>query len=270
MKDQIEINLFNDETGEAIGRYKDSVQSLPDTFAIETNLHIADEEWIVVRAEPVSRSEIHKAGKLDLYLKKPQYKSISPDEIRFSLPTITDAIPPLREASSLQNHMVIHEDSWRQSEFVSSLFESEIRDTFQQIKKIWDNHWDGYGFNSIHIRKEIPEPLQDRSLTIGNLQDLFGLRHQYDGVAFQSTAAEVSDGFAFEAEGGLTFFGQKDTSGRILVLHLQSAHDSVNASIAKTVDKLLLEYSVLLLIWPRMSCYGPGHSSFLDQVTDRN
>lgn len=41
------------------------IDSLPDTFEIDTTLHIKEEEWQVVSALPPQKSEFRKTGKSD-------------------------------------------------------------------------------------------------------------------------------------------------------------------------------------------------------------
>ena len=47
-----------------------AAEELPETFALSTTLHIDDEDWTVVAAEPAGRGEIERAGRLRLTVRK--------------------------------------------------------------------------------------------------------------------------------------------------------------------------------------------------------
>jgi hypothetical protein len=50
---------------------------------------------------------------------------MAPSEILLSVPTLEDALPPLRQGDTAMAY-TLHEDDWRQHEFVARRFESEI------------------------------------------------------------------------------------------------------------------------------------------------
>jgi hypothetical protein len=47
-----------------------SIANLPETFELETTLHLGDNEWTVVSAEPRTKREFASSGKLILRLRK--------------------------------------------------------------------------------------------------------------------------------------------------------------------------------------------------------
>ena len=55
----VETLFIDMSTGKAIGQAKMPLEKLPQSFAHETTMHIGDEDWKVINAEPVTAEGIH-------------------------------------------------------------------------------------------------------------------------------------------------------------------------------------------------------------------
>ncbi len=64
------------------------VDKLPDSFEIDTTLHLGETDWSVVCAEPSIKAEFSKTRKLTIRLRK--IESMDPKEIAFSQLDITE------------------------------------------------------------------------------------------------------------------------------------------------------------------------------------
>jgi hypothetical protein len=64
------------------------LKQLPETFAVETMLHIGEVNWSVLRAEPSLRAEAAEHGRLNLHLKK--VVQMAPQDITYSQVDITE------------------------------------------------------------------------------------------------------------------------------------------------------------------------------------
>lgn len=113
--------------------------------------------------------------------KSPEVTNMNPQDILFSTPTLNDALPaalgpPIPKEGCCQ----MHEDDWRQFEFVSSTFAPEIASELEAIDKIWKEESvpigdKGTAFRSVHVRKSIPKPLEI-PMTLADFEKLFGGR----------------------------------------------------------------------------------------------
>jgi len=82
------VTFMDDVTGAAFAKTEMAPEDLPESFEIETTLHIGEAEWSVVRAEPLTRKDYTKSGSLVLRLHK--VERISTEEIRYSQVDITE------------------------------------------------------------------------------------------------------------------------------------------------------------------------------------
>jgi hypothetical protein len=76
------VTLIDDATGAAFARSKMPPDALPESFEIETTLHLGEADWSVVHANPRTRREYTKSGTLTLRLRK--VEMIATDSMSFS------------------------------------------------------------------------------------------------------------------------------------------------------------------------------------------
>jgi hypothetical protein len=82
------VTLIDDATGATFATTEMPPADLPESFEIETTLHLGEADWSVVHAEPHTREECAKSGSLTLRLRK--VEMIATDAISFSQVDITD------------------------------------------------------------------------------------------------------------------------------------------------------------------------------------
>ena len=82
------VTFIDDATGEKFAESEMPPANLPDSFAEETTLHIGDDDWSVVHAEPMSKTEFTKSRTLTLRLRKVEL--VDPEALSFSQFDITD------------------------------------------------------------------------------------------------------------------------------------------------------------------------------------
>jgi len=180
----VEVNFYEGENKTPFAVSNMPVDQLPDTFELDTTLHLGDEDWRVIGAQPAEKENFKKSGKLNLYLVKSTITKMDPNALLYSLPTINNDIAAVESADSMSNIAVLREDDWRQFEFIDQQNESLIEKEFSDIQGIYDNHGDGVGFKELHLRKRILTPIKNSSLNINSLKSSFPITHEYDGVAF--------------------------------------------------------------------------------------
>jgi hypothetical protein len=187
---------------------------LPETFAIETMFEIKDQKWSVLSAEPMEKSQYVKTGQLRLVLSRLTLGV--PEDVLSSLPTISDDVGSI-QGNTIPNDTVfgIHEDDWRQLEFVSVRFISEISQEFADIQQIWGTEKSGPGFKKVHVRTRIPEPLAGLSLCLDQLREIVPSQKRFEAVGFLRTAGTILQSFAWSASGGLVMWGIADSNGKV-------------------------------------------------------
>src|SRR5512142_853242 len=107
---QIEVRFIDASTGAVFIQTQMPVENLPQSFERQTTFHIGEQDWSVVKAEPMTAEEFMRTGKLTLALQRIQH--MSPQDILFILPTLCDEIPGLTKGKTKQDKRVLemHED----------------------------------------------------------------------------------------------------------------------------------------------------------------
>jgi hypothetical protein len=92
--------------------------------------------------------------------------TMDPNKILFSTPTLNDAIPATVQGSTATADCIqLHEDDWRQFEFIPTSLKSDVDAELAHISVIWDKQSVPLGdaqtaFREVHVRKRIPQALK--------------------------------------------------------------------------------------------------------------
>jgi hypothetical protein len=128
--------------------------------------------------------------------------TMDPNNILFTTPTLNDAIPPTEAGSKIGLDCIqLHEDDWRQFEFVDASLKSEIDAELADIGAIWDQNSVplgefGTSFREVHVRKRIPNAL-NISMRLAEFEALVGQRaspltfYGYDEVLRDVHAVQI-------------------------------------------------------------------------------
>lgn len=251
----IDVEFYEQGSLKASARSSQPITQLPDTFEIDTTLSIQGEEWHVTSAQPATKEEFRKTGRVQIYLCKPKIGQVPVDNILYSLPTINDSVAALEESSSLEDVFVVHEDDWRQQEFVSRQHIESVLAELESVREIHKSERVGLGFKKIHVRSTIPEPLQGASLTLSELMTRLDSAHQFRGVAFNRYAAIIRHGFAFRSKLGFVAWGQSDEKGMVTTLCVQLP-DGISLQ-NEPVDRLLADHKLLFVNWLNLVVIPP-------------
>jgi len=253
----IDVEFYEQGKVEPFARSTLPIEQLPDTFQIETTLNIRGEEWTVSGARPTTKEEFRKTGRVQVFLFKPVIEYESPDDVLFSLPTISDEIGALEESASLENVFVVHEDDWRQQELVSRDFVERISNELRSIRQIYETQRVDVGFKSLHVRTSIPSPLLGVCLNLKVLMGRLGAAHVYRGVAFNSVAAVVRNGFAFRTANGSTLWGQRRDDDEVAILCIRPDESIPVAEALAPFGSFLTEFDLLFVDWIKLHVTPP-------------
>lgn len=206
----IAVEFIDAETGQSLFRSDMPPEQLPASFEAATQLDVKEQKYEVVRAEPLTAEEFKKTGKLRLALRKITVTYANPKEMLFSLPSICDEIPATADGSTKigKSTFEIHEDDWRQNEFVVRKHDELIERELAQIRAIHETKRSGPGFKKLHVRVEIKRPLDTAVLSLDDLQTRLGLStKRYDGISYRGMAGLLKDGFALQTASKIVLFG---------------------------------------------------------------
>lgn len=232
----IHVTFIDASSNRVIAETNMPPEQLPESFALPTTLHLGSDDWDVEEADPSERAGYVSSGRLRLVVRK--IETMDPSQILFSLPTLEDALPPLREGDGT-GALALHEDDWRQHEFVSGRLRPEIEAELEQIRTIHSQQV-GIGYERVHVRSRIPQPLAGIELPVSVVGTALG-QSKWSGVTVGG--ALVVDGIAFATHGGAVY--GRTEQGRAVVLALAGDPDPA------PLRALAMEYDLVLVDWLR-------------------
>jgi hypothetical protein len=190
-----------------------------------------------VAADPHTRALIAEAGRVRLLLAR--VVETDPRAVRFSVPTLEDQTPAL-DGPVPDGAIALHEDDWRQTEFVSAAFAEAVREEAEAVRAVKAQHEPGRGWEHLHVRRRIPAPLEGVSLTLHEVVEALGMDPR--PLATRGGGA-VRDGFALP-QGDALVYGVAP-HGRVTALGIQGIPDDVVGQL----HALALRHKLLLVEW---------------------
>ena len=139
-----------------------------------------------------------KSGRLSLWLRAaPPTCLVHPRDILYSIPTIVSELPASDGSPADGSELVMHEDDWRQSEWIARSHRDLIQYECSKIDAIRRENAGRTGFTSIHLREAISSPL---SVDVRCRDEVVRSATRRDagmiGVRFRDSPDRVRDGFA--------------------------------------------------------------------------
>jgi hypothetical protein len=260
--DSILVTFIDISTGKKLGEALTPTERLPESFEATTTLHHGSEDWRVEKADPMTAEQFRQTGRLRLELRRlPPTVMVDQKDILFSLPTIYDGLPPIQTGSTKlkRNVLELHEDDWRQHEFISASLLPEIEREIGSIRQIHEQHRQGPGFSKCHVRQSPADPIAGVWIPLNELQAAFdGPTRWLDGLAYQSMAGLIAGGWVLETPGGSFLYGQNsDGCLATLCIYHPAATDADRRSLAAFAKK----HSLVYLDWCRALIDDPELSS---------
>lgn len=241
----ISVTMVDAATNRVMGESDLDPTQLPDAFDLSehsTTMHIGGADWHVENAEPASRTGYVATGRLRLILRRIEMPRS--EEILFSLPTLVDALPPVRVGHEADAY-ALHEDDWRQREFVAATFRAEIAAEFEMIRAARASRM-GIGYERLHVRERITEPLAGVSLPLAAVRAAVGNPPRRSVSVGGETAMGgglVVGGYAFAVDGGVVY--GREEQDRVVTLALAEHAD------AQPLAGLAAEHALVLVDWVR-------------------
>jgi hypothetical protein len=270
----IQVRFFDATTGQPIGEAELPVGNLPQSFEAATTLRLGEKTYEIVSAFPKTAQEFRATGQLRLDMREMKPVTMNPRDILYSLPTISNELPDIEEGSTKLGKRVLelHEDDWRQIELVALTLESSIEADLRAVARIHQKHRKKPGFDELHVRKEVPSPLEGTWITLSELRSSLGeTASWFDGVSFQGVAGLVAGGFAVKLPSGLTVYGL-ERGGRVHVLALRPPEGVAGASAEgdiRLLAALATRNQLCLVDWCRVDQFPPTAAHFQEWLSGR-
>jgi hypothetical protein len=239
---------------------------LPESFRIDTSVEVNGRKWSVSSADPTEKVDFAKTGHLRVVLA--EIKQLPPGDLLFSLATISNDCG--RVVGRVLPHdglFQIHEDDWRQVEFVSNSYRGAVDQELKDIRAIYENERVGVGFRRVHVRKRIPEPLSGVSLRLEELRIYLPPKSSYEAVSFTRTPGTVPGSFAWKTILGPVVWGLADKDGSVALLCLAGRQNEARRT-GEVLSKLAGEKGLLLVDWCRVKAIG-GSADIFQEYLDK-
>jgi hypothetical protein len=239
--DKIKVHFIDNFNGQTIGISKMNADQLPETFSVPTTMHIQKNDWNVEEAIPEDSIDFVKTKSLIVKMRKIEKMNI--DDIWYSLSTISNEFPQtVTSAQPMEFDIHIHEDNYRQKEFLNTSALSLIEEEFIEIKNILENQSkksEEYTlFKNCHVRNVIGAP----NLTI-NFNELKTLLSSDSVGQVIINGKALKNGFAIKTDKA-TYFGtlDNDTVTELCI----SQWDEYTISEIKVINK---DFNLLFVNW---------------------
>ena len=206
-RDKIKVQFIDVFNGKTIGVAEMKADQLPETFSISTTMHLQNADWEVEEAIPENSVDFMRTKSLILKMRK--IETVNVDDLWFSLPTISNENPQTSASvNETEFDISIHEDDYRQDEFLNKTSIPLIEQEFDEIKNVLENFSkksDKYMlFKNCYARKIIGEP--SLMICFSELLNLFKIS---DFGTVKINNETLVDSFAFKTK-NTTFYGTKN------------------------------------------------------------
>jgi len=269
MHDRIEVHFVDSATGQVFLKSLMSVERLPQNFEASTTLHLKDQDWSVVEARPMTAAEYRKSGKLLIVLNK--IEKIDPSEILFSLPTVAgDALPPIAPSTTKldANAIEIHEDDWRQIEWLPTSIVDQIELELKLVMNIHKKERQGYGFAKCHLRPSLPNLSPDRKIRLSDLREALGPNATWlRGFGIGGIAGIAENSFAVRLLSSIELFGIADAGKIQSICFANTSANNVPEPDVQNLSSFAAAHDLLLVDWCRVIALPAIHLDYVNYFT---
>lgn len=232
----IQLLCFVEESDDLLGCYEFEDHQLPDVFEEGMGLELEGQQWYILSAKPAHVRDYKHRGEVFLRLSKtpPRPKPVwrEPEGRqageqyfdRYSLATMCANLPAMSQRAATDHTLVMHEDDWRQAEFIAPHYRREVLMEMEDIEAMSRRQMVG---TKMHLRSRIATPMAPLNMMVEDVLRLYSGPQRYDGVSFRGKPTMIDGGFAFKTRGGTTFYGV-EYGGQVEVMCLHSFNPDVS------------------------------------------
>ncbi len=170
-------------------------------------------------------------------------QSANTDEFLFGMATICDELPPSDGHAKIPAEALqMHEDYWRQVEFVSSASMPQAEKMLKEFLAFREAHRRGVGFTETYIRKNVYPSLEALQIT----------RREVSTAARPLIiyGALVVGGFAVSDGSGAYLYGHSFPDGTVKYLGIEPPSDkAMSRGFTKRIAELAQKHGLVLIDW---------------------
>ena len=148
--------------------------------------------------------------------------------------------------------LVLHEDDWRQCEFVAVDQSQDIATELSGIRRIHAQDAAAVGWSNVHVRERIIRPLPVGA-TWSSVADRLGPCERIGGVAFGQAANSVANAVGARLPEDVVVWGVEE-GGELCVLCVENL-DGASASTIAALKRIADGLSLALIHWCRCQVY---------------
>ncbi|MGE0711367.1 MAG: hypothetical protein AB7N76_30420 [Planctomycetota bacterium] len=142
MKQRVQVEYVDVESGRTLGRASLPVERIPDPLELKPCLTLGEERFVVVGAEPRASRDVAARGQLRLTLRR-VVGDLSTADLTFRRPTLCGALPPLAPApagsaagAAGASVLRIERDGWRQHELIARAHAEAVAATLLEVRRV--------------------------------------------------------------------------------------------------------------------------------------
>lgn len=261
MSRTVTVTFIHHDSGDEMGVAELDAAQLPETFALQTKMHLGEEDWTVEAADPRTREECARTGKLTLRLRR--VMQLPADDILFSLPSICDAIPAPGKRPVSGGDLLLAEDDWRQFELVSSSLAADMEHELAAVRRIHEEERVGSGWRTLHVRRTPVLPIAP-GIPLADVLEALGVAPSaVEGVAFEGMPTRIAGGGSFTAPDGQRFYVLVGPAQAVVVLGIAqpTRAGSLSGSLP-ALESLCRRHQLELVHWCLCARAQPGTPLF--------
>ncbi|UYQ92865.1 hypothetical protein MKQ68_22555 [Chitinophaga horti] len=240
----IRVMFIDADTGQTLGTSSLSPDQLPESFEIPTTLKLGGHNWQVQEADPVTADIFLKTRQLTLMLKR--LEEVNPQELFFSLPTISNIVPPVEGWQPYPGFVIqLTDDDWRQSEFINIDKLSLIGSEMDEVKaiRIHESREVDNGlriFKKIHVRERIGEP--QLFIALYELKNLLKTK-DVGSISFSGYPGFVKNGFAINTANSCFYGIEENGVVKTLCMH------AFNENASREMERVKKAFHLVFVEW---------------------
>ncbi len=183
---------------------------------------------------------------------EPKVEVIDPGTILFSIPTLSNELPPLEavDADQTSGDVFFHEDDWRQLEFFPADRIPEVQSMLTALKAFSAEHRERSGWKRVYVRALAAAPVVAGQDAVQALADLLDATLGPAPILHASNAitGRVESGFTLPVGGNIQLYGHTDGNG-IPVLGASVGPAPDDTRLTDTFVALNRAYGLVLVDW---------------------
>lgn len=263
----VRVAFVDADSGAELARSVLPAEQLPSSFEPGTTVAIGDTSYLVEDAAPARVSDAVAAGELTLRLRRLELASAQ--DVLFSLPSIAESVPASTAHTNGRGRFDIHEDDWRQLEFVDSAQLGVVERELAAVRAVFESESvrgdDGrlIGFRTLHVRHRPESPLAvARQGLLGRWPEI----GTAPVLALRGEAGGVEGSFALGC-GHLVLYGVGDDTIRVLGLQFRRS-DAAGPAVLGGLADLMRDADLMLVDWCRCAVVPASELiTYLDALT---